>query len=150
VRKPELQERLRAELAEYPGDPSADELMGPTALPYLDAVVHEALRLHPAVTETPRRAVKDDMLPLATPVTLPDGTRADRLPIAQGTYVAVPIATINRMVSLWGPDAHEFNPERWLDGGARIPAAVKEFPGHRHMLTFLDGPKTCVSGRLHA
>jgi cytochrome P450 len=150
VRKPEIQERLRSELAEFPGDPSVDELMDPTALPYLDALVHEALRLHPAIMETPRKAVKDDVLPLATPVTLPDGTRADRLPIAKGTVVVAPIAAANRMVSVWGPDAHEFKPERWLDGGVRIPAAVKAFPGHRHMLTFLDGPKKCVTDRSYA
>jgi cytochrome P450 len=84
------------------------------------------------------------VLPLATPVVLPDGRTTDRIPISKGTFVAVPIAAINRLESVWGPDAHAYSPERWLDGGARIPAAAKELPGHRHMLTFLDGPKTCV------
>jgi cytochrome P450 len=175
VRQPELQERLRAEiLAAFPGrDPTADELASPSVLPYLDAVVHETLRLHPAVTEAPRKvraagAAWRSVHPLTAragdqgrrapardagrapgrgpPPARGGGPRpgppTDRIPIAKGTFVAVPIAAINRLESVWGPDAHAYNPERWLDGGARIPAAAKELPGHRHMLTFLDGPKT--------
>jgi cytochrome P450 len=55
-RRPELQKRLRDELrAAYPAsDPSYDELSSSQGLPMLDAVVHETLRLHPAITETVR------------------------------------------------------------------------------------------------
>ncbi len=41
-----------------------DELM---ALPYLDAVVRETMRLHSAVTSTFRVAMKDDVIPLNEP-----------------------------------------------------------------------------------
>lgn len=47
-----------------------DEL---NALPYLDGVVRETLRLHTPVASTLRVAVKDDILPLSTPVTDRDG-----------------------------------------------------------------------------
>jgi cytochrome P450 len=58
-RKPELQEKLRAELNSHFSDndgrdPTWDELASSSVFPYLDAVVHETLRLHPPVAETYR------------------------------------------------------------------------------------------------
>ena len=47
-----------------------DEL---NALPYLDAVTRETLRVHAPVSSTLRVAVKDDTIPLSTPVTDMDG-----------------------------------------------------------------------------
>ena len=63
---PKIQDRLRDELLGVPTDtPTMDELQ---ALPYLDAVLREVLRLHPAVPLTSRRAAKDDVIPLAVPI----------------------------------------------------------------------------------
>jgi cytochrome P450 len=42
-----------------------DEL---NALPYLDAVLRETLRVHAPVPGTARYAVEDDIVPLATPL----------------------------------------------------------------------------------
>lgn len=55
-RKPEKQARLRREiLEEFPAaDPTWDELTNGTNLVYLDAVVHEVLRLHPPLSNTTR------------------------------------------------------------------------------------------------
>jgi len=47
-------------------NPTMDEL---NALTYLDFFVRETLRLHTPVPSTIRVAVKDDVLPLAKPVT---------------------------------------------------------------------------------
>jgi cytochrome P450 len=48
---PEEQRRLRDELLQFGGtDPTLDQLN--TELPYLDAVVHEVLRVHPPLVET--------------------------------------------------------------------------------------------------
>ena len=64
---PEIQRKLRAELLDVQTEtPSMDEL---NALPYLDAVVREAMRLHAPVAVTAREACKDDMIPLNTPYT---------------------------------------------------------------------------------
>jgi cytochrome P450 len=84
----------------------------------------------------------EDIVPLATPLVLADGQTTDHVVIPAKQSVAIPIEAINRMRVFWGPDAHEFKPERWLDGGASIPAAAKEIQGHRHLLTFIDGPRT--------
>jgi cytochrome P450 len=73
---------------------------------------------------------------------LADGTVTDKIHVAAGTLIAVPIRVVNRMRSLWGEDAGEFKPERWLDGGAGIPASAKDIQGHRHLITFINGPRT--------
>lgn len=48
---------------------------------------------------------------------------------------------MNRSEAFWGPNAKEFEPERWLVD-SDIPA--KEISGHRHLLTFSDGPRLCL------
>jgi cytochrome P450 len=58
--------------------------------------------------------------------------------IAEGTTVAVNMAVVNRLRELWGDNAHEFRPERWIEG---LPTRAQEISGYRHLLTFLDGPK---------
>lgn len=64
---PDVQQKLRAELRGVPTDsPDMDEL---NALPYLDMVVRETLRLHAAVNAVSRIAAKDDVIPLAEPFT---------------------------------------------------------------------------------
>ena len=49
---PDFQTRLREELLVFGADPTYDQLKA--NLPYLDAVVHETLRLHPAIPEFTR------------------------------------------------------------------------------------------------
>ena len=64
---PQVQTKLRDELLSVDTDtPSMDELM---ALPYLDAVLRETLRVHPPVPSTSRFAMKDDVLPVGKPYT---------------------------------------------------------------------------------
>ncbi|KAG1842983.1 cytochrome P450 [Suillus subalutaceus] len=48
-RHPDVQTRLREELLAFGADPTYDQLKA--SLPYLDAVVHEILRIHPPVGE---------------------------------------------------------------------------------------------------
>ncbi|KAJ7580804.1 cytochrome P450 [Mycena floridula] len=58
AKSPEKQTRLREELLSLgPNDPTFDQLSSVTTLPYLDAITHEILRLHPAVAETPRERI---------------------------------------------------------------------------------------------
>ena len=61
-----MQAKLREELLTVDTDnPTMDQLL---ALPYLDMVVREAMRLHPPVPATSKRAMKDDILPLGKPI----------------------------------------------------------------------------------
>ncbi len=62
----DVQEKLRVELLRVPTDnPTMDEL---NALPYLDKVVREAMRLYPPVPLIARVATADDTVPLEIPV----------------------------------------------------------------------------------
>ncbi|KAF7331038.1 Cytochrome P450 [Mycena venus] len=137
---PEIQDKLRKDLARFSGtDPTWDQLV--SELPYLDAVVQETLRLHPPVIETLRIAAHDDVIPLGTPVVARSGETISSITIAKGTTVVSPIRCINRSEALWGPDAKDFKPERWFED-VNFPA--KDLQGHRHILTFHDGPRTCL------
>ncbi|KAF8436007.1 cytochrome P450 [Boletus edulis BED1] len=140
-KNPDIQTKLRAELLEFGADPTYDQLLN--GLPYLDAVVHETLRMHAPFSGFTRMAAVDDVIPLSKPVRTQSGKFVDHISVTKGTYLSVSVPSINRSTALWGPDAKEFNPERWIreDG---IPAAAKEIQGHRHLLTFLDGPRTCL------
>lgn len=61
----------------------------------------------------------------------------------KGQAIAIPMQTINKSKSIWGSDAHDFKPQRWLDEGG-VPETVKVVQGYRHLLTFVDGPRTCL------
>ncbi|EGN92321.1 hypothetical protein SERLA73DRAFT_117507 [Serpula lacrymans var. lacrymans S7.3] len=137
----ERQTRLREELLKFSTDPSWDQLN--SNLPYLDAVVHEVLRLRPPLPDLTRIATEDDVIPLSVPVQTTSGETVDHLTITKDTLVTVPIRCMNRSTDVWGPDAKEFNPERWLDEDG-IPSKAKDIQGHRHLLTFSDGPRTCL------
>ena len=72
---------------------------------------------------TTRVAAKDDVIPLARPLRLPNGEVTDHVAVAKGQEVAVPIGYINTAKEFWGEDAGEWKPERWL---APLPAALDE------------------------
>ncbi|KAF7976119.1 hypothetical protein HWV62_7559 [Athelia sp. TMB] len=144
ARNPAVQEKLREEQLLHFGsgsDPTHDELNN--SLPYLDAVVHEALRLHAPLWETIRISAADDIIPLSEPVKAANGQMVDRISVITGQEVLIPIRMINRSYDIWGPDAKEFKPERWLNEDG-FPAKVKLVSGHRHLLTFSDGARTCL------
>ncbi|EMD31784.1 hypothetical protein CERSUDRAFT_119362 [Gelatoporia subvermispora B] len=138
----EIQQKLREEVAQYAGsDPTWDELT--YGLPYLDAVVQETLRLHAPLPEFNRVALADDVVPLSTPLQTSKGAFVDRLHIARGETVRIPVGFMNCSEALWGPDAKEFKPERWINESG-VPKRAQEIQGHRHLLTFLDGPRMCL------
>lgn len=67
AKKPDIQTRLREELLSVPTEtPSMDEL---NALPYLDNVIREILRLRPAAPKTGRVAMQNCIIPVNEPFT---------------------------------------------------------------------------------
>jgi len=138
----EAQSKLRDELLTVGTDsPTMDEL---NALPYLDAVVRETLRIHAPVPSTMRVATQDDILPLGEPIKDKYGKMMDGIPIKKGQTLMIPILALNRAKSIWGEDALEFKPERW----ETTPEAAASIPGiWGHMLTFLGGPRACIGYR---
>ena len=162
TQSPDIQVKLRHKLLSVPTDnPSMDEL---NDIPYLDAVVREALRLYAPVPVTLRVAVKDDILPLGSPIRTTKGELIDSIQfvtgypfeveplipyacrIRKGQTILIPILAINRSQKIWGADARVFRPERWLESS--LSEAVSTIPGvWGNMLTFLGGPRACIGYR---
>ncbi|KAK7038502.1 cytochrome P450, partial [Favolaschia claudopus] len=140
---PDIQAKLRAELLSVPDEtPTLEEL---NALPYLDSFIRETLRLHAPVAHVARMAVADDVLPLARPAYDSSGRQHDTLPIKKGQNVRIAIADVNTDVAVWGPDAHEFKPERWT---SPLPTAAETVPSvWGDLLTFFAGPHNCIGFR---
>ena len=69
------------------------------------------------------RAAKDTLLPVSAPIRGKDGTLIHDVLVPRGTYVMVNIQASNENKALWGEDAYEWKPERWLEP---LPRAVDE------------------------
>ncbi|TDL16039.1 cytochrome P450 [Rickenella mellea] len=146
--RPEAQQKLRDEVTLAMA--SQDELLYDDimALPYLDAVCRETLRLYPPIPFLPRTANRDTVVPLMTPVKGPDGEMINEIPIAANQGVIVGIVAINKNRDVWGPDADEWRPERWIEP---LPSSVYDahVPGvYSHTLTFLAGGRACIGFKI--
>ncbi|KAI3616177.1 cytochrome p450 [Moniliophthora roreri] len=85
------------------------------SMTHLNASMKEVLRLHPIVNRFVREAGRDDVLPLQFPVTTRNGEVVDNIPVKKGQRIEIAIAPYNRFAAVWGKDAHDFRPSRFLD-----------------------------------
>ncbi|KAI3770248.1 hypothetical protein L6452_01375 [Arctium lappa] len=93
---------------------------------YLHAALTETIRLYPALSMDPKTCFSDDVLP--------DGGF-----VKKGEVVVYMPYAMGRMTHIWGDDALEFKPERWLDeDGVFHPASPFKFTA------FQAGPRTCM------
>jgi cytochrome P450 len=109
-------------------DLTYDALMN---LPFLDSVVKETLRLYPSLPHMARkyvsrrfqesdllkyfgRATKATKLPLQYPVRSSSGAETSAIAMPENSVVIISILTANRNRTIWGDDANEWKPERWL------------------------------------
>ncbi|KAI0086773.1 cytochrome P450 [Irpex rosettiformis] len=141
--RPEVQERLRAEImdARRGQDIPYDQLI---QLPYLDAVCKETLRMYPPVPISFKQAQRDVVVPLAFPIRDVNGKEQQQILIPKGTTVSIGNQAANRYKEVWGDDADEWNPDRWL---SPLPASVIDahIPGvYSHLMSFLGGTKSCI------
>ncbi|TFK73628.1 cytochrome P450 [Pluteus cervinus] len=117
------QSKLRQEVKElYENNPRPD-YRSLKELQWLDCVVMESLRVMPPVPMTFRKAERTDYI--------------DGVLIPKGTILHIPIRVVNTLKEVWGPDAEEFKPERWLN----LP------PTHNSafsILSFIAGPHACI------
>ncbi|KAJ5505162.1 hypothetical protein N7463_008036 [Penicillium fimorum] len=131
-------ERLRREI------PACDHTSKSTVIsyksakqfPYLDAVVREAMRCHPAVAMLLERYVPEGGL------ALPDGSL-----VPAGSIVGINPYIVGRNTSVWGEDAEEFRPERWLrDETRETEDAFQErlLSMNKADLTFGGGSRICI------
>lgn len=122
----EVEEKAREEVLRVCGvhGPSYEDL---NQLPYIQAVLNEALRLYPSVPIDGKQAQQDDLWP--------DGTF-----IPKHTMVWYNIYSMGRSTTIWGDDAELFRPDRWLE--------MSEIPDNYHYPVFNGGPRECLGRRL--
>ncbi|CAI7588358.1 unnamed protein product [Penicillium manginii] len=104
AKSPSASEKLAAELqnASLP-TPAPWKLI--RDLPYLDAVIREAMRVNPGIAMIFERVVPEEGF------TLPDGQY-----LPAGTKIGINPAVTNKDYGVFGEDADEFNPDRWFQG----------------------------------
>ncbi|VVB09937.1 unnamed protein product [Arabis nemorensis] len=95
-------------------------------LVYLHGALCEALRLYPPVPFQHKSPTKPDVLP--------SGHRVD-----PSSKIVFCLYSLGRMKSVWGEDASEFKPERWISESGRL-IHVPSFK----FLSFNAGPRTCL------
>ncbi|KAL4249906.1 hypothetical protein ABKN59_001980 [Abortiporus biennis] len=141
----EVQEKLRKEIINAyevsASELTYDELV---ELPYLDAICRETLRLHAPVSLIFKQAVQDTVMPLSEPVIDIYGQPLSQIPIPKETKVFLGVHASNRNPVLWGDDASEWKPERWL---SPLPKKLTDsrLPGvYSHLLTFSGGGRSCI------
>ncbi|CAE6483300.1 unnamed protein product [Rhizoctonia solani] len=127
---PEIMAKLRGEVlgrlgaSNYPTSEDFKEMK------YLRAVLNETLRLFPPVPMNERTAVRSTVLHSA----------GKKYYIPAGANIPYSILHMHRRMDLWGPDAEEFDPERWLDD--RLKKYVT--PNPFIFLPFNAGPRICL------
>ncbi|KAK0221384.1 cytochrome P450 [Armillaria fumosa] len=111
---------------------------------WLNACIKEALRFHPLVYSLYRKSAQDDILPLAEPITTSDGKICSEIHISKGQTVMASVYTYNRLPSVWGEDAEEWNPRRFLDNRdiKRTSLGV-----YANLMTFSAGIRGCIGWR---
>lgn len=57
------------------------------------------------------------MLPLSNPIVTATGETISEIPIAAGQVIQVSICAYNRLKSVWGDDANDWNPMRFIETG---------------------------------
>lgn len=123
LRNPEVLAKARAELVQVIGKGNPVEESDISRLPYLQAVVKETFRLHPAVPLLlPRRAEAD--------------VEVAGFTIPKGAQVMVNAWAIGRDSSTW-EDPNEFKPERFL--GSEIDVKGRSF----ELIPFGGGRRIC-------
>ncbi|KAI8144359.1 cytochrome P450 [Fennellomyces sp. T-0311] len=97
---------------------------------YAHAVFYEVLRLYPPVPGNVKVALNDDVWP--------DGTR-----VRKGDSVVWSTYAEGRSTKVWGPDARELKPERWITSGGDLRRETQgQWP------VFHAGPRVCLGQNL--
>ncbi|KAI9271436.1 cytochrome P450 [Sporodiniella umbellata] len=125
AQNPEMQDRVRSETKTLFEQNTLCDYHAINALPYLDCLFRETLRLIPVVPRT----LRTSCVPVTLgPYVIPKNTTIHLSPLV--THISKEI---------WGEDAHEFNPSRWVDGSP-LGNAYQYFP-------FMSGVHQCLGQR---
>ncbi|KIJ48702.1 hypothetical protein M422DRAFT_247562 [Sphaerobolus stellatus SS14] len=104
------------------------------SMKYMLAALKETLRFNCVISGLMRQAEKDDIIPLSIPQKTKTGTTVTSIPISKGQIIMLSHFAYNRLPEIWGPDADQWRPERFLEG---IEASQKVQLGvFANLLTF--------------
>ncbi|KAG1875428.1 cytochrome P450 [Suillus subalutaceus] len=124
---PDVLRRLREEILSKVGSsrrPTYDDMRD---MKYLRAVINETLRLYSPVTST-------------EPTVLPGIDGGKPIYVPQNTRTFYSVFLMHRRTDLWGPDAEEFDPDRFLDDRLQKYCTSNPFI----FMPFNAGPRICV------
>ncbi|KAJ7592412.1 cytochrome P450 [Mycena floridula] len=132
--RPDIVARLRHEMMEKVGPskrPTYDDIRD---MRYMRAFINETLRLYPIVPANARTSTRTTTLP-ATP-----STGGHPIYVEKNTKVLYSVFLMHRRTDLWGPDALEFDPDRFIDH--RLSKYLT--PNPFIFLPFNAGPRICL------
>jgi len=127
---PDVQKRAQEELDTVVGRTRIPTFADFPHLPYIRAMVKEALRWRPVdPLGFPHLSIEDDWY--------------NGMFIPKGSIVVPNIWHLNRDPEIYGPDATEFNPERFLDANGEVMSCAPETKDEGHV-TYGFGRRVCV------
>ena len=133
ARNPHVWKKVRQEVLETFGSENSPEITFSSlkGCHGVQHVLNETLRLYPLVPFNMRYAVEDTILPVG-------GGPQGNAPVAvrKGTMVSYGVFLMHRRKDIWGDDALEWKPERW----------VKKTVGWEYA-PFNGGPRICLARR---
>ena len=134
LRSPQCYEKLNKELSEALENGTIERRPDGSVtwsesqhLPYLDACIQEAFRMHPAAG-----------LPLER-VTPPQGIDIDGHFVPGGTIVGCNAWVVHRRADVFGAEPYTYRPERWLEADKE---RLKEMKAN--LFQFGAGSRTCI------
>ncbi|KAJ5392315.1 P450 monooxygenase [Penicillium cosmopolitanum] len=129
MRNPHCLEKLRGEIERAAQEGNLSDPVSfqeAQRLPYLQACIKEALRMHAAVGQILSRVVPEG------------GAQLAGRHFPEGTVVGVNAWVIHSDASIWGKDVDQFRPERWLVPKEEVALLEQNF------LAFGAGARTCI------
>ncbi|KAH7911357.1 cytochrome P450 [Hygrophoropsis aurantiaca] len=149
AKHPDDQQKIREEIATFRSTIHArgDEDFGPSdfeAMSFTNAALKETLRLYPIAHNFNRYADRDDVIPLAEPIILKSGETASEIKVTRGQAITVSVVGYNRVPSVWGNDAHTWNPMRFLETTEGRQTSVGVYA---NLASFSGGIRACIGWR---
>ncbi|KII83768.1 hypothetical protein PLICRDRAFT_168657 [Plicaturopsis crispa FD-325 SS-3] len=130
---PAVLQRLREEILAHVGPsqrPTYDQIR---EMKYLRAVINETLRLYPPVPFNIRESINATTWKSPNPLEKP-------FYIPPKTPTSYSVFMMHRRTDLWGPDAMEFDPDRFIDHRLKTYLSKNPFI----FLPFNAGPRICL------
>ncbi|KAI0263459.1 cytochrome P450 [Gloeopeniophorella convolvens] len=146
AKHPESQVRIREEVLAIRQKNAGEDFSAADLdnMTYMQAAMKESMRLHPIIWTLLRETARDDVIPLAFPITLKSGEQISAIPVKKGTPLDISTVAYNRLPQIWGEDADEWRPERFLDTDKERKTSVGVFG---NVLNFSSGTRTCLGWR---